>query len=146
MKLFLPSALLAGLCLAAGASQDAAKKDLEALQGTWSVVTLENDGTPLPPEAIKGSTFVVKGDRYTLKGGADTFRGMLRLDPSKKPKALDATFVDDDGKDKGKAQGIYELAGDRLRICWREGDRRPAEFASKPGSGARLIVLKRQGR
>ena len=146
MKLLLPSALRAGLCLAADAPQEAAKNDLESLQGTWSVVTLENDGTPSPPESVKGSTFVVKGDRYTLKGGQDTFRGTLKLDPTKKPKALDATFVDDDGKDKGKAQGIYELDGDRLRICWREGDKRPAEFASKPGSGARLIVLKRQGR
>lgn len=145
MRLQLPLVLSALALVAADAPSDAAKIDLEKMQGKWAVVTLENDGKALAAEAAKAYTFTVKGDRYTLKGGDDNYQGVLKLDPSKKPKALDASFVDADGKDKGKAQGIYDLDGDKLRIAWREkGDGRPTDFASKPGSGDRFIVLKRE--
>ena len=126
---------------APGSGGDA--KDLEKLQGTWTAVSMESDGTAIPKEELKASQFVVKGDQYVLKG-KETYRGALKLDPSKQPKAINATFVDDQGKEKGKAAGIYAVEGDTLKISWREkGEERPTEFASKPGSGVRSMVFKR---
>lgn len=146
MRLHLLLAVTAVLFLVATASpQEGAKKDVDKIQGKWAVVALENDGKALPPEALKGSTFEVKGNKYILKGGEDTYQGALTLDQTGRPKLIDATFVDAEGKEKGKAVGIYELDGDSLKICWREkGDQRPTELASKPGSGTRLIILRRE--
>jgi hypothetical protein len=40
--------------------------------------------------------------------------------------------------------GIYKLDGDTLTICLEaRGNERPTEFATKEGSVANLIVLKR---
>src|SRR6476659_5597925 len=85
--------------------------DLQKLQGTWTVTKMENDGKTIPKEELSGYQYVVKGERYVLKGG-DSYQGALKLDSSKKPHVIEATFVDDQGKDKGKAHGIYELKGD----------------------------------
>jgi uncharacterized protein (TIGR03067 family) len=147
MKQFLMLAVAVGLVTFADA-QDNAKKGAasgaDKLQGTWTVVGLEHNGKKASKEAIEGMTFVVKGNQYTLKGGEETYRGTLKLDPSQKPNALTASFHDDEGKEKGKAEGIYELQGDRLRIIWREkGEGRPKDFTSEQGT--RLIVLERAG-
>jgi uncharacterized protein (TIGR03067 family) len=48
-------------------------------------------------------------------------------------------------KEGHRALGIYSVEGDKLRICWTErGKARPTEFATKPGSGFDLWVLKRE--
>ena len=46
--------------------------------------------------------------------------------------------------DRGIIRGIYQLDGDRLKICLGEpGKGRPAKFETKPGSGHKLLELKR---
>jgi uncharacterized protein (TIGR03067 family) len=41
--------------------------------------------------------------------------------------------------------GIYELDGDRYKVCFAPaGKPRPSEFASKPGSGSLLQAWKRK--
>jgi len=135
---------VAGFLLAAvGAAQDAAKADLDKLQGRWVVVALTESGKEAPKDSVKGDEFVVKGSQYTMKTGKDTYRGGLKLDAGKTPKQIDATFIDDQGKEQGKALGIYELSGDRLKICWKHKGERPTTFASPPDSGVRLMELKR---
>src|SRR5262249_5938138 len=68
---------------------------------------------------------------------------LLKIDPGSSPKAIDEEHVS--GALKGKTlHGIYKLEGDTLTTCYKvEGDGRPAQFASKTGSGALLIVSKR---
>ncbi len=66
------------------------------------------------------------------------------MDSTKKPHAINATFVDAEGAEKGTALGIYELKGDQLKIAWREkGKERPKEFFSKSGSGIRPMTFQR---
>jgi uncharacterized protein (TIGR03067 family) len=50
-----------------------------------------------------------------------------------------------EGEEVGqKIKGIYDLEGDRCKVCIALGDQpRPAEFASPPGSGYALEELKR---
>jgi uncharacterized protein (TIGR03067 family) len=73
-----------------------------------------------------------------LKKGA--FEMMYELDPFAKPKAIDL----DNGGDK-KFACVYSLDSDTLKICapLMPGGSRPAQVASKKGSGTRLLVLKR---
>jgi uncharacterized protein (TIGR03067 family) len=68
-------------------------------------------------------------------------RGTSRIDPAKRPKAIDLTPTE--GEHKGQtARGIYEVEGDTLKICFAEPDKpRPTEFTGK--TEATLAVFKR---
>lgn len=125
-----------------GAADDA-KAALDKWQGTWTAVSLENEGKKA--EDVKDHTLTVKDDSYTMKTPDNTTRGKLTLDPSKTPATMEATFVDEDDKEAGKVLGIYKFEGGRLIVCWAdEGNDRPTDFTTGAGSGRRMIVLKRE--
>src|SRR5262249_3347265 len=88
--------VVAGLLVAA----DDAKDELKKLEGTWSMVSGEKDGKKLDADVIKGAKLVIKGDEHDVKVGADIFKGTHKIDPSKKPKTIDA--MDKEGPFKGK--------------------------------------------
>src|SRR5262245_57159820 len=97
------------------AAEDA-KKDLDKIQGTWHVVSVENDGAKRPDEVAKDMKMVIKGDKYTFTAGDMTESGTIKLDPSKKPATIDISITE--GDDKGKTQlGIYQIEGDTFKIC-----------------------------
>jgi uncharacterized protein (TIGR03067 family) len=132
---------------ASGPAEDAAR-DLEKLQGSWTIVSYTVDGKPTPDEGLRGIRLEVKGNRSRFTLAGKTSQGTYHLDASKKPRELDITLVDE-GPDKGKRKlGIYEIDGDRLRICLGPlgSDQRPKEFASRPGSGTVLEVWTRARR
>ncbi len=125
------------------AQEDAAKKDLDSLQGVWQVVSLE--GTSLPAEKIKTLKMTFKGNKMSHPGGeGKTEEASIKLGPSKKPKAIDMTLLN--GPNKGKtALGIYSIEGETLKICGAPfASDRPTEF--KASKGVSLIVLKRDKR
>lgn len=86
---FLATSLVAlTLCAAAVAADDAAKKDFQRLQGTWTVVAAEKDGEAF--DRIKGGKLIVKDMNFTINTASGTeMRGDLRIDPAKKPKHMD---------------------------------------------------------
>jgi uncharacterized protein (TIGR03067 family) len=115
--------------------------DLKKLQGTWTVVALEVDGSTMPSA---GSKIVLEGERFTTIAMGDDYGGAVLLDPRKSPRTFDLLF--DSGPHKGmKSLGIYELDGDTWRICLAFAgiNTRPKEFATKPGSGFALETLQR---
>jgi uncharacterized protein (TIGR03067 family) len=134
-----------GFALVAGATAgDAARKDRDQLQGTWEVVAAERDGKPL--DRIKGGKLAISGQNFTIQtaSGAE-LKGDYRLDPGKKPKAMDLTHTEGALRDK-TWQAIYQLDGEELKICYAEtgsGKDRPTEFTTAEGSGRLLTVLKR---
>ena len=116
------------------------KKDIEMLQGAWTIQTLEIGGQKMPAGTAR---IVVKGDRFITSGMGAEYEGTVSIDAKKKPKALDMTFLT--GPEKGnKNLGIFEVGGDTWRLCLdMTGKSRPKEFASKPGVA--LEVLRRVG-
>ena len=115
--------------------------DLDRLQGTWWMVTLEMEGQPYP---TGGSKISIRGDRFvSLNMGAE-YEGSVRLDESRSPKTLDLVF--EKGPEKGnQSLGIYELEGDRWRLCLGlAGKRRPTKFAAEKGTGHALEMLERE--
>ena len=64
------------------------------------MVSGEKDGKSLPEQTIKTAKLVIKGDQHDFRIGDETFKGTLKVDPSKKPKTIDAT--DTEGPFKGK--------------------------------------------
>jgi uncharacterized protein (TIGR03067 family) len=126
------------------AKQDAAQKELKRLQGTWEAVAAVIDGIKQVPQKGKGHHLVIQGDAYTLESAGKPFgKGTLRVDPAKKPPALDLTPADGDSLGK-PIPCIYELTGDELRVCMgRIGKARPAEFVSREGSKHILNTYRR---
>jgi uncharacterized protein (TIGR03067 family) len=121
-----------------------AKDDQKKLQGKWTATSGVIDGNEIPKDQIKGDmTLTFSGDKYTWAAGTDHGGGTFKLDPSKKPMAMDA--VPSDGPVKGQTvEEIYEIDGDTLKICFvMPGNKRPAEFKSEAGSGHFLFTYKR---
>jgi uncharacterized protein (TIGR03067 family) len=121
------------------------KSDLDALQGTWSVSTLEMDGAEMgaiPP----GASITLQGTKFSTSNMGADYTGELVLDDAAKPKAFDLKFKT--GPEKGNTSyGIYELDGDQWKMCLTlRGGKRPAKFTTKAGSGLALQTLVRAGK
>ena len=120
------------------------KTDLDRLQGTWKFTSMEQDGQPAPKgEDLPTITF--EKDRFTVKGpdGQVLQAGTQVLDAGKRPKTVDATVTEGEGKGTTML-GIYELDGDNLKACFdTAGKKRPTEFKTAAGSGHMLVVMKR---
>jgi uncharacterized protein (TIGR03067 family) len=125
------------------------RHDLDLIQGTWYRVSSEVDGKKVPME-INGEPipadspwirFVFKGDiwyRMDADGKSLVKMHVIKLDPTRRPKAIDLYILGDDGKPTNDPPipGIYELEGDTLTLCLNIGGQpedRPKEFASPPG-------------
>jgi len=108
-----------------GCSGGDAAKDAKAMQGEWREVNL-------------GLRMVIKGQEITVFGPDDNSRRhKFKLYPDQSPKGIDLTGLD--GPMQGKTtQGIYELEGQRLKICVprpskAESGLRPKEFKTEKG-------------
>lgn len=131
-------AVVAGLLVAAdkGADKDGAK----AIQGTWLIVSVTEDGKPNEKSKDRKVVFEEKKMIVDTPGGQR--EGTFTVDPKKKTLDISPS----EGPDKGKTfKGIYELKGGQLKICFsrRPDGARPQEFKSEQGSGQILVVLKR---
>jgi uncharacterized protein (TIGR03067 family) len=127
--------------MAADAKEDANKKDLQALEGTWSVQSWTQNGTD--EAGIDGVRLAIAGSRMTAHGFPQEKKATITLDAASKPAAMDLKDEDEATVSKW----IYRIDGDTLKLCGRlSGGKRPDEFASPKGSKAILIVLRREKR
>jgi uncharacterized protein (TIGR03067 family) len=136
---------IAALLLVAADGPDPAKKELAALEGTWTMISLEVEGQKVSEDRVQGSELVIKDGKYIVTTRGKRHETALTLDPTQKPKHIDMVFADGENKDKPH-RGIYEIDGDTLRVC-RSLDpefSRPKEFATSPGTGLFLVVWKRR--
>src|SRR5260370_3653719 len=113
-----------GLTLSAVASplHFRAADDKNALDGTWTVVKAEADGKP-DGEMLKAKFTFKDGDKLVIKlpNEDKPLEGVaVKLDTAKKPKQIDLTRTVEGRPET--ATGIYELDGDRLKLCIAEPD------------------------
>src|SRR5947209_10351050 len=99
MRQFL--ALLAACVLAATAAPADDKADRKQLQGTWTVVKVEQAGVALPVDPAAPGTFTFTADEAAHEDGGGKKVASFALDPSKAPAHID--LVSKGGSDKGKA-------------------------------------------
>jgi uncharacterized protein (TIGR03067 family) len=144
MRSFGLIASVLGVLIAANTGDDAAKKDLEKFQGNWQLTSAERDGKKTPQEDAKKITLTIQGSKFILRKASEVIsEGTMKLDPTKKPKAVDETITT--GPNKGKVfSAIYEIDEEHHKICFAAaGKERPTAFNSMPGSGQILQVWKR---
>jgi RNA polymerase sigma factor (sigma-70 family) len=128
----------------------AVKKALRKLAGTWQVMTVESDGKTGAAEDIKGLAYVFEANgKWKLARDDQTLaEGTFVIDPAKDPPTIDYKIVSTTAEqDKGKSSlGIYELDGDRLKVCrtWPDNDQRPTAFAAPAGSKCILTEFQRK--
>jgi len=126
--------------------------DQKAIEGTWQILSAYDSGRQ-PPKKAPVMLMVFAGNRFMFQyrdpeSGPELVSGTFTLDPSLRPKSIDLLPQSGGTVRPGtKWLGIYELKGDRLRICFNEsGAPRPNRFASEPNSpNDVLLELRRIG-
>ena len=129
--------------------KDPVKEELRKLEGTWECTGLEYDGLQYTDKTldkvlakIGNPRLVFKGKKLGCMANQQTITIDLKIDPKKKPKAIDLTNQLRRGS--GTVKAIYVLEGDSLKTCFsRDGRERPAKFNTEPGSGHFVFTWKR---
>jgi uncharacterized protein (TIGR03067 family) len=119
--------------------------DYAKLQGTWKVVAVEFGGKEAPVvERLKDFRWTFLGRERMLLTNMTAQWAKYSLDGAKKPKEINFKFASGPTKDRSQL-GIYEIDGDRLKICWTDQPEgaRPPEFSSRSGVNSKLVVLER---
>jgi uncharacterized protein (TIGR03067 family) len=122
--------------------------DLDKLQGYWKPLQCDFEGkAQMPAEVMKQVTVVFDKSEYHLyfkdkevdKDGKPIVLRLalanVALDEKASPRSI--TFEFADGPLKGqKRHGIYEVAGNQLKLCYGPVDKpKPTEFKAPPKSG-----------
>jgi uncharacterized protein (TIGR03067 family) len=124
---------------------DAAKKDLDKLQGQWVIAALEVNGVDVPPDKLEGTVLTIKDDGYSVKLKDSTIVCKLTLDPAKDPKEFDMLFLDGANKDRTQ-KGIYKFEGDNFKFVRgiAPEQERPRDFATGPNSNYFMVTWKKK--
>jgi uncharacterized protein (TIGR03067 family) len=153
----LRSTLVMGVIAMGSATTIAAepKDDLASLQGNWKPLQCDYQGVPqMPADQMKQVTVVFDKNEYYLYFRDKDRNGEpkalvlallnVTLDPTTSPKSIMFEFKD--GPLKGqKRHGIYELAGNQLKLCYGPADKaKPTEFKAPVNSGYFLETWARQ--
>lgn len=137
---------LAALCSMRTWADDKVAEEDKKFEGIWVVTAMEFDGKPVPDEFFGKMTFTFKGKNYEQKDGDKLVEaGKQDLDPKKNPKHMDISVTE--GNMKGSKQlAIYEIDGDKLKICASAHDNpeRPAKFETKENTKSMIFELKRK--
>jgi uncharacterized protein (TIGR03067 family) len=125
---------------------EAIKKDRKLIEGTWRVAALEVNGNKAGEEDAKKLS-VVNGSDGTWKlllESKEIAKGTSTIDPTKKPKTLNFTLTEGEGKGN-QYLGIYELGEKTRKMCFAPpGKDRPTEFTTAQGSEHILVTFERE--
>lgn len=141
MRLVLLGALVLTGAVTADDKKAAPGDGRKALQGTWTIVSMERGGKKA--EKPGASTVVFEGETYKILDGDTVVEGgMFSADARQTPNVINVSATT--GADKGtKWHGVYELEGDTLRAVVGPTDKaRPKMLAEAP-EGTRGFTLKR---
>jgi uncharacterized protein (TIGR03067 family) len=118
--------------------------DLQALQGAWEQIDLEDSGVSNPPDehGAPGALTTIEGNQFKVvtPDGTLLLAGSFTLDASTTPKSI--TWTDSMGADEGKQlPASYKLEGDHfVFIAGDEGCDRPKEFRTQKSETMRTFI------
>ncbi|MGD9919174.1 MAG: TIGR03067 domain-containing protein [Paenirhodobacter sp.] len=120
------------------------KSDLELLQGRWSQVSFEENGTKDAPDTHGSprAVMTIAGCRFhvAVPGEETLIEGHFAMDGAHRPKHID--WIDSMGDDAGKViPSIFELEKDSFRFAAADPDMaRPKNFTGGHGITIRAFV------
>jgi len=120
-------------------------KDASKLEGRYELVGGEESGKQTPAEHIKGSVVIITGNAIvgTDKDKKEFFSCTYKLDTSSKPWKI--TMTSKEPKQGDKAEGVVEVSGDTLKICYAlPGGKTPTSFKTEEKQNC--FVLKKVDR
>jgi uncharacterized protein (TIGR03067 family) len=129
--------------------------DLDKLQGYWKPLQCDYEGkAQMSTDQMKQVTVVFDKNEYHLyfkdskldAAGKPVILRLAKADVTLDSATKSITFEFADGPLKGKkSHGIYELAGNQLKMCYGPVDKpKPTKFESPAGSGYFLETWARQ--
>lgn len=132
--------LVVALALVVAEDKPAKKADeAKSLDGEWKVVAMTFDGEERPKKALAGLKVVI-GDGKLTAYVNDKKGNVSKVTLDSKKKQIDLLR---EGLDES-ALGIYELKGDKLKLCYGEpGKKRPEKIESEAGDRVFLLELER---
>ena len=141
-----PVAAIAFALVVAAAAEARGAQDnmvLAILQGRWTVTASEHLGTA--SSAITDGVMTVSGEAFEIRGtGGRALKGTIGVDVRRRPWQIDLTL--EEGK---RWIGIWELAGDTLRLNYVDGAGqypRPTTFMPAENADGALVTFQRTGR
>jgi uncharacterized protein (TIGR03067 family) len=121
------------------------ENDFDRMQGTWRVVSLTEKGKAVPAAETEVLEFVIEKNTFTaFEKGKMVVKYEIKLDPTKKPKQIDFTYLV--GDDKGKTEpGIYQFEKGQIKFVLDEDKKgRPTVFEGKETEAYSVLVLKKK--
>jgi len=115
-----------------------------ALEGRWQPLRAELAGESAPGEALERMEVELVAGRYIVRfGGEISDEGTYAHAADAAPMRL--TLTGTGGPNAGRTiPCIFQLVGDRLRICYGLGGARPETFAAPAGTQHYLVSYRRK--
>jgi uncharacterized protein (TIGR03067 family) len=150
MKLLSVLALFAlGSSIAAGQlDRTLTRNDVQSLQGTWQVESMNGFGQDLVKDEMKSLRLTIRGEKMTAEYGEKKAEATFKVQFDKEPAQIDITLTKtpEDAKELvGKTfRGILMADGKTLKIAYRSPDeKRPTSFRTEGEPGVYVVVFKR---
>jgi uncharacterized protein (TIGR03067 family) len=122
---------------------DEDKFDASKMVGTWTYTSGEKNGEKLDKDHFKDSKVIITKETITLEGPGGKFVMKYDLDSKKSPVRISMTMTESPFGPGAKSEGIIEVKGDELKMCYAPEGEAPKKFEAKEGSNHNLFVLKR---
>jgi uncharacterized protein (TIGR03067 family) len=125
---------------------EAARKELKALEGDWALQRLEAEGKKHEPGPDERMVLTIKGAKWSFPATGEQGE-VIALGTSSSPRLIDLKSTRR-GREALVREGIYKLDGDTLVIALYQGKekKRPTSFDTPTESGTVLFVLERARR
>ena len=141
------------------ADDEASKKLLKDLEGSYKITAAEESGKALSAPLLAAFEKVsIKGDKFSLTsknmtatanggvvlGKSETKAATIKVDASKKPAHVDLKPDEGDKKDE-TALGIIVIEGETIKICFNDetDKKRPTDFKTSKNDKYLLLTLKK---
>jgi len=116
----------------------------DPIEGTWQPIKAELAGEHAPDMALSSMRLVIGAGTYAVHfGGEISDTGSYTLRVASDVHTI--LLVSIRGANKGRTiPSIYQLVGDRLRICYGLDGTAPTSFAAPAGSQFYLVSYRRK--
>jgi uncharacterized protein (TIGR03067 family) len=120
------------------------QSDHPALEGVWSIVKAELAAEEMPALVAQKTELELSAGSYVVRfDGRPADRGTYLLGAAGPHRSMILNGIE--GPNAGRTiPAIYQLVGDRLRICYGIDGPMPGSFATTAGSQLYLVTYRRK--